>query len=132
MINITTQKGTNANKNIKNTSYMDKKYNQIWDNCLKTIQSEVPQQSFETWFKPIIPQDYSKNTLTISVPSQFFYEWLEGHYVDLLRKVIHNELGPKGRLVYKVQNQKKGQLPNKKENTIKHSQILSIIFIYSF
>ena len=33
------------------------------------------------------------NVLTIQVPSQFFYEWLEEHYVDLLKKIIRKEIG---------------------------------------
>ena len=40
--------------------------------------------------------------LTIQVPSQFFYEWLEEHYVSLLRKTVRKELGPDARLEYSI------------------------------
>jgi chromosomal replication initiator protein len=40
--------------------------------------------------------------LTIQVPSQFFYEWLEEHFIDLLKKTIKRELGPEGRLEYSI------------------------------
>jgi chromosomal replication initiator protein len=36
------------------------------------------------------------------VPSQFFYEWLEEHYVSLLKKIIKRELGTEGRLEYRI------------------------------
>jgi chromosomal replication initiator protein len=36
------------------------------------------------------------------VPSQFFYEWLEEQYVDLLGQAIFRELGPRGMLDYSV------------------------------
>jgi chromosomal replication initiator protein len=42
------------------------------------------------------------SVLTILVPSQFFYEWLEEHYIDLLKKTIKRELGPEGRLEYNI------------------------------
>lgn len=42
------------------------------------------------------------NTLTIQVPSQFFYEWLEENYVHLLRKAIDAELGRSGMLEYSI------------------------------
>ncbi len=38
----------------------------------------------------------------IQVPSQFFYEWLEEHYVEVLRRAIDQELGPQGRLDYSI------------------------------
>ena len=40
--------------------------------------------------------------LTIQVPSQFFYEWLEEHYVSLLRKTVRKELGADARLEYSI------------------------------
>jgi chromosomal replication initiator protein len=40
--------------------------------------------------------------LTIQVPSQFFYEWLEEHYITLLKKTIRKELGSEGRLEYSI------------------------------
>jgi len=74
----------------------------VWDNCLQFIQEKISQQSFQTWFKPIVPKKLENNTLTIQVPSQFFYEWLEEHYVSLLQQVIHKELGTQGRLEYSI------------------------------
>ncbi|GGE95131.1 chromosomal replication initiator protein DnaA [Hymenobacter cavernae] len=60
------------------------------------------EQSFRTWFEPIVPVQLHNNVLIIQVPSQFFYEWLEEHYVDVLKKSIYQELGPDGRLEYSI------------------------------
>ncbi|MBL7825150.1 MAG: chromosomal replication initiator protein DnaA, partial [Saprospiraceae bacterium] len=40
--------------------------------------------------------------LTIQVPNKFFFEWLEEHYVQLLKKSIRQELGERARLVYHI------------------------------
>jgi chromosomal replication initiator protein len=40
--------------------------------------------------------------LTIQVPNKFFYEWLEEHYVSLLKSTIRKELGDRGRLEYQI------------------------------
>jgi chromosomal replication initiator protein len=53
-------------------------------------------------FEPIIPIKLEDNILTIQVPSLFFYEWLEEHYVGLLRKALKNQLGDVGRLEYNI------------------------------
>ena len=74
----------------------------VWNDCLDVIRLSVDEQSFNTWFKPISPLRTEGNVLTIQVPSQFFYEWLEEHYVPVLKKAIHQVLGPQGRLEYSV------------------------------
>lgn len=81
---------------------MTKDHATVWDSCLQTIRKNVNQQSFRTWFEPIKPVRLEQNALTIQVPNKFFYEWLEGHYVDLLKTTIRRELGTRGRLEYQI------------------------------
>ncbi|MFY0652546.1 MAG: chromosomal replication initiator protein DnaA [Cyclobacteriaceae bacterium] len=77
-------------------------HNKIWDTCLSFIEGKVPEQSFKTWFKPIIPIKFENNVLTIQVPTQFFYEWLEDNYVNQLKESIKLTIGPQGKLEYSV------------------------------
>ena len=81
---------------------MGKKHVEVWGKCLAVIRDNVPYQSFKTWFEPIVPVGLEDNILTLQVPSQFFYEWLEEHYITLLKKTIKKELGNGGRLEYSV------------------------------
>jgi chromosomal replication initiator protein len=81
---------------------MKKDHNQVWKNCLEVIKDNVSPQGYKTWFEPIKPINLADNVLTIQVPSQFFYEWLEEHYVTLLKKIIRKELGTEGRLEYSI------------------------------
>ena len=80
----------------------EKSANSVWNNCLEIIKDNVSQQSFKTWFEPIKPVELKGTVLTIQVPSQFFYEWLEEHYVSLLRKTVKRELGNNARLEYRI------------------------------
>ncbi len=81
---------------------MKRNHNTVWENCLKVIRDNISHQSFKTWFEPIKPVNLDDNVLTIQVPSQFFYEWLEEHYITLLKKTIKKELGSAGRLEYSI------------------------------
>jgi len=81
---------------------MEKSYNKIWENCLKIIKDNIGDQAFKTWFDPIKPVKLEGNVLTIQVPSQFFYEWLEENYISLLKTTIKKELGATGRLEYSI------------------------------
>jgi chromosomal replication initiator protein len=74
----------------------------VWESCLKIIKDNLPTQAFKTWFEPIIPEKLTENILTLQVPSHFFYEWLEEHYIHLLKKVIQKEIGAEGRLEYSI------------------------------
>jgi len=74
----------------------------VWKDCLRVIRENVAEQSFNTWFKPISPIRCNNDVLTIQVPSQFFYEWLEEHYVHILKKAINAVMGPQARLEYSV------------------------------
>lgn len=82
---------------------MDKKTAEsVWNNCLEIIKDNVNSQNYKTWFEPIKPVKLATNILTIQVPSQFFYEWLEEHYITLLKKTIRKELGGEGKLEYSI------------------------------
>ena len=74
----------------------------VWKNCLTFIEDNIQQQAYKTWFLPIIPLKISDNILSIQVPSKFFYEWLEEHYVKLLKSALQKELGPDARLIYSI------------------------------
>lgn len=81
---------------------MIKDHATVWDSCLHAIRKSVNQQSFRTWFEPIRPVRLDGTALTIQVPNKFFYEWLEEHYVSLLKSTIRKELGDRGRLEYQI------------------------------
>jgi chromosomal replication initiator protein len=81
---------------------MEKTSTSVWNNCLQIIKDNIPTQSFKTWFEPIKALRLEGNILTIQVPSLFFYEWLEEHYVGLLRKTVKKQLGEDGRLEYNI------------------------------
>ena len=59
-----------------------------WENCLQAIRKSINAQSFKTWFEPIKPIKLEGSSLTIQVPNNFFYEWLEANYVGLLKTTI--------------------------------------------
>jgi len=74
----------------------------VWNECLRIIEEHVNEQSFSTWFKPINPVRLDGSALTIQVPSQFFFEWLEDNYVEVLKLAIRTTLGANGKLEYAV------------------------------
>ncbi|NQV62753.1 MAG: chromosomal replication initiator protein DnaA [Cryomorphaceae bacterium] len=74
--------------------------NAIWNECLSFIKDNIQPQAFKTWFEPIKPVKLADNSLSVQVPSKFFYEWLEEHYVKLLKVALTKSLGEGAKLVY--------------------------------
>jgi len=87
---------------VAEVTKITKDYQQVWTNCLNIIRDNVDEQNFQTWFLPIIPVGIDKTTLVLQLPSHMFYEWLEEHYINLLKTVIKKELGVTGKLQYRV------------------------------
>jgi len=81
---------------------MTKTADSVWNACLSFIKDNIKPQAYKTWFVPIIPVKLSADALTIQVPSKFFYEWLEEHYIKLLRVTLVRELGADAKLIYDV------------------------------
>ena len=75
---------------------------EVWSKCLNVIKDNVSPQNFKTWFEPIVPIEVKEKTLTIQVPSSFFFEYLEEHYITLIRKTIKRFLGKDGKLDYNI------------------------------
>ena len=89
------------NKDIYNSFNDQSSQNEaeaVWSRCVEVIKDNVNWRTFQTWFEPIKAVSLQSSVLTLQVPSQFFYEWLEEHYVELLGKTIKRILGKEGRL----------------------------------
>ena len=86
--------------------------NSLWEQCLCLIAENVTEQQYNTWFKPLVFKSYQPATkrLLVLVPSMFVYEYLEEHYVDLLKKVLTRVFGERVMLTYSVITDKDHQL----------------------
>ena len=59
-----------------------------WNKFLKQIQTEITNQSFQTWFANIRLLNVGENELTIEVPNRFHYEWLDSKYDQLIQDSV--------------------------------------------
>ena len=74
----------------------------VWNNCLQIIANNIDPQKFNTWFKPIRPVSLVDSTLTVEVPSDFFRDYIEGAYLDLLKLTLKRAVGSGAQLHYMV------------------------------
>ena len=74
----------------------------VWNNCLNFIQQNIDPKQFNLWFRPIKPVSLVESTLTVEVPSEFFREYVEDAYLEILKAALKKELGVGAKLVYMV------------------------------
>lgn len=75
---------------------------ELWKRCLQIIKDNVPEKTFTYWFEPIKPVKYENKTLTIGVPSIFFYEMLEDKFLNIMRKALDKGIEEGTQLKYKI------------------------------
>ncbi|MFA7115757.1 MAG: chromosomal replication initiator protein DnaA [Bacteroidales bacterium] len=101
--------------------------NQItaWDDCLNIIRDNISPNCFRTWFEPIKAVHLDKSTLTIEVPSEFFREYLEVHYLNLLSMTLHRILGNGAKLIYnvKIVKNKRISIPGTQPSNLENRSI---------
>lgn len=94
---------------------MNKRHQALWDECLRLIQANVTEQQYKAWFAPIAFESFNENDrhVLVQVPSAYFYEYLDQHFVDLLRKVLERVFGSEVKLDYRILTDKTHNLTQK-------------------
>ncbi|MDR1417016.1 MAG: chromosomal replication initiator protein DnaA [Prevotellaceae bacterium] len=77
-------------------------HREVWDSCLRIIRDNISEESYKAFFEKVTPLRLEGSMLTLQSPSQFICDYIEEHYIDLLRKTLRRELGPDAKLQYSI------------------------------
>ena len=61
-----------------------------WNRILDTLEKNINEQSFKTWFQNTKLIDKKNKTLTIKVPTKFTAGYLNKNYTETLSEVVYN------------------------------------------
>ena len=75
----------------------------IWNDCLAFIKDNIKPEQYEALFAPIVPLSLEGEMLVLGVPSHAVVEYIEAHFLDLLRITLEKFIGKDADLSYKVQ-----------------------------
>ena len=75
-----------------------------WNACLDFIKDNISSEQYKTWFEPIVPLSYNavERVLKLGIPSEFFFEYLESHFISILSQSIYKTFGKDTQLKYQV------------------------------
>lgn len=71
-----------------------------WEKCMELIRSNIGEDKFRTWFSCAEALSYNADTLTIKVPSRFYYETYEDTFYNILSAALRHVFGAGVRLKY--------------------------------
>ncbi len=81
---------------------MNQKHVEAWNKCLRILRDNMKEATFNTWFTPLEPLQLIENTLTLQVPSQFYYEYIEENFLELLAFAVRSVIGKNAKLEYNI------------------------------
>ena len=77
-------------------------HQEIWDTAKASLKKDIPSHAFNTWIVPIRPVAFSDNKLLLEVPNQFFFEWLDTHYKEIIEKKVVDKKGKRLKIDYTI------------------------------
>ena len=61
---------------------------EIWQKTTENLGKVLSERDFSTWIKPVSFNHSESDTVYLSVPTSFFKEWLEDHYLSVLSSAL--------------------------------------------
>ena len=59
----------------------------LWNQCLRVLQGELPEQQFNTWIRPLQAVD-DDALLRLLAPNRFVVDWLNQHYMERILELV--------------------------------------------
>ncbi|OPX18570.1 hypothetical protein BXT86_00445 [candidate division WOR-3 bacterium 4484_100] len=97
---------------------MNEKAKITWQNILGYVKERINPQSFTTWFSSSQGVELKDDVLLVEFPNNFFIDWIEEHYYNILEEAVNSLNGNKLRLAFKAQRQQADRPLRKKKRFI--------------
>jgi chromosomal replication initiator protein len=64
----------------------------LWSRCLRALESELPEQQFNTWIRPLQAVD-SSGSLRLLAPNRFVVDWVRAHALARIEALVRGFVG---------------------------------------
>ena len=79
----------------------------VWDHCLATLRSDLTEQQFNTWIKPLfVIEDEEGPSLTLLAPNKFVVNWVQKNYLEQIKDAAEKRLHTKTTVAISVGDQR--------------------------
>jgi chromosomal replication initiator protein len=77
----------------------------LWDEVSGRLRGALNEATFRSWFGDAGGLALTDDTFTLSVPNDFAREWIEGHFLGLIRAAVRDSTGHERRIHLSVRHE---------------------------
>jgi chromosomal replication initiator protein len=66
---------------------------QLWNDVSARLREALNDTTYSTWFGEVGGAELDNDTFAVAVPNDFTREWIEGHFLDLIRAAVKDTGG---------------------------------------
>jgi len=103
----------------------------LWQKVLDHLKEEIPEESIETWIRPIKASSQQPGVITLQVPNKFYQGWITENYEDIIKNKLCQLWDQEVQLTYAVE-EKEERHKTSKEKTSPKFQTAQLNPRYSF
>jgi chromosomal replication initiator protein len=75
----------------------------LWDEVSSRLKEALNEQTYKTWFGEASGVALTGDAFVMHVPNDFTREWIEGHFLELIRAVVRDATGRARRIQLSVE-----------------------------
>jgi chromosomal replication initiator protein len=76
----------------------------LWEEVSSRLRGALNEATFTSWFGSAVGTALSDDAFTLSVPNDFTREWIEGHFLGLIRAAVKDATGHERRIHLSVRD----------------------------
>jgi chromosomal replication initiator protein len=75
---------------------------ELWNDVSARLRDALNDTTYSTWFGEVNGVSIDDERFVLTVPNDFTREWIEGHFLDLIRATVRDAGGAERRVVFEV------------------------------
>jgi len=70
----------------------------LWTEVAGRLKGALNDSTYRTWFGEVEGWEVTDDTFVLAVPNDFTREWIEGHFLELIRAAVRDATGHQRRV----------------------------------
>ena len=70
----------------------------LWTEVAGRLKGALNDSTYRTWFGEVEGLEVTDDTFVLAVPNDFTREWIEGHFLELIRAAVRDATGQQRRV----------------------------------
>jgi chromosomal replication initiator protein len=83
----------------------------LWAEVAERLRGALNETTYQTWLGQVGPAELDEDALALAVPNDFTREWIETHYLGLLRAIAGDVAGRELRVQLRVAHEAPAEIP---------------------